>query len=78
MLIRKWFEPRSNNLIENDHLGDWSPEKDCCWRLTTCAKSIFRVKLILKVASAQEGTHSLLLSGKKLASSFKQSTLRTT
>ena len=19
-------------LIENDHLGDWSPEKDCCWR----------------------------------------------
>ena len=21
-------------LIENDHLGDWSPEKDCCWRLT--------------------------------------------
>ena len=18
-------------LIENDHLGDWSPEKDCCW-----------------------------------------------
>ena len=22
------------SLIENDHLGDWSPEKDCCWRLT--------------------------------------------
>ena len=21
-------------LIENDHLGDWSPEKDCCLRLT--------------------------------------------
>ena len=21
-------------LIENDHLGDWSPEKDCCIRLT--------------------------------------------
>ena len=21
-------------LIENYHLGDWSPEKDCCWRLT--------------------------------------------
>ena len=21
-------------LIENDHLGDWSPEKDCCWKLT--------------------------------------------
>ena len=19
---------------ENDHLGDWSPEKDCCWQLT--------------------------------------------
>ena len=18
-------------LIEKDHLGDWSPEKDCCW-----------------------------------------------
>jgi len=21
-------------LIENDHLGEWSPEKDCCLRLT--------------------------------------------
>ena len=21
-------------LTENDHLGDWSPEKNCCWRLT--------------------------------------------
>ena len=21
-------------LIENGHLGDWSPEKDCYWRLT--------------------------------------------
>ena len=20
--------------IEKGHLGDWSPEKDCCWRLT--------------------------------------------
>ena len=20
-------------VIEKDHLGDWSPEKDCCWRL---------------------------------------------
>ena len=20
--------------FENAHLGDWSPEKDCCWRLT--------------------------------------------
>ena len=22
-----------NTLIEKDHLGDWSPEKDCCLRL---------------------------------------------
>ena len=22
-----------NILNENDHMGDWSPEKDCCWRL---------------------------------------------
>ena len=21
-------------MIENEHLGDWNPEKDCCWRLT--------------------------------------------
>ena len=21
-------------LIENDHLGEWSPEKNCFWRLT--------------------------------------------
>ena len=21
-------------LVEKDHLGDWSPEKDCCLRLT--------------------------------------------
>ena len=21
-------------MIEKDHLGNWSPEKDCCWRLT--------------------------------------------
>ena len=20
-------------VTERDHLGDWSPEKDCCWRL---------------------------------------------
>ena len=24
----------NNTLIEKDHLGDWSPEKDCCLRLT--------------------------------------------
>ena len=23
-----------NNLVYKDHLGDWSPEKDCCWWLT--------------------------------------------
>ena len=23
-----------HTLIKNDHLGDWSPEKDCGWRLT--------------------------------------------
>ena len=22
---------RKGTLIEYDHLGDWSPEKDCCW-----------------------------------------------
>jgi len=22
-----------NALIENDQLGDWSPETDCCWRV---------------------------------------------
>ena len=22
-----------DSLIENDHLGEWSPENDCCWRL---------------------------------------------
>ena len=28
--VKKWFEPRSNRyLVENDHLGDWSPEKNC-------------------------------------------------
>ena len=21
----------SHTLIEKDHLGDWSPEKDCCY-----------------------------------------------
>ena len=24
----KWII--TNTLIEKDHLGDWSPEKDCC------------------------------------------------
>ena len=27
--IKLWI-----TLIENDHLVDWSPEKDCCWQLT--------------------------------------------
>ena len=47
--VRKWFEPRSNiPWLIKDHMGDWSPEKDCCLRLTfrpcTCAEAIFRVK----------------------------------
>ena len=25
------LQPRKHSLIEKDHLGDWSPEKDCCW-----------------------------------------------
>ena len=29
-----WEIIRRYTLIENDHLGDYSPEKDCCWRLT--------------------------------------------
>ena len=29
--ILKQFEV---TLIEKDHLGDWSPERDCCLRLT--------------------------------------------
>ena len=31
-------------LIEKDHLGDWSPEKDCCLGpdvSTNCAEAIF-------------------------------------
>ena len=35
-------------LIENDDLGDWSPKKDCCWRLyialAICSEAFFRVK----------------------------------
>ena len=27
------------SLIENNHLGDWSPDKDCFWRLTSSASS---------------------------------------
>ena len=36
----KWFfqaetvNKNRHTLIEKDHLGNWSPEKDCCWRLT--------------------------------------------
>ena len=22
-----------HSVIENDHMGDWSPDKACCWRL---------------------------------------------
>ena len=35
-----------DTLIEKDHLGDRSPEKDCCVTdvSTICAEAIFRVK----------------------------------
>ena len=35
-----------NTLIEKDHLGDWSPEKELFATviLTTCAEAILRVK----------------------------------
>ena len=59
----KWFfqaETANKNrhtLIEKDHLGNWSPEKDCCWRLTfrqpACAEAIFRVLTLKKIASEQ-------------------------
>ena len=42
-------------MIENDHLGDWSPEKDCCWRLTF-RQPVGKPKinhLTLNMASAQ-------------------------
>ena len=43
-------------MIEKDHLGDWSPEKDCVLLVTdvstTCAEAIFRVKT-LKMTSTQ-------------------------
>ena len=36
--MEKIYPPFGNNiylqLIEKDHLGDWSPENDCCWQLT--------------------------------------------
>ena len=43
-------------LIDNDHLGDWSPEKDNCWRLTfrqPVRKLSSDIFLCLKMASAQ-------------------------
>jgi len=42
-------------LIEKDHLGDWSPEKDLFVTdvSTTCAEAILRLHLTLKMASAQ-------------------------
>ena len=46
IIIKKRQE---KNWVEKDHLGDWSPEKDC-WPLLfatdvskTCAEAIFRV-----------------------------------
>ena len=36
----KWFfqaktvDKNRHTFIEKDHLGNWSPEKDCSWRLT--------------------------------------------
>ena len=32
--VNPFFRPVKYTLIEKDHLGDWSPEKDCCLRLT--------------------------------------------
>ena len=40
-------------LIENDHLGDWSPEMDCCWQMTLSQhvrKPSSESSLILKMA----------------------------
>ena len=42
-------------MIENDHLDDWSPEKDCCWPLTF-RQPVRKPKinhLTLNMASAQ-------------------------
>ena len=40
-------------MIKKDYLGDWSPDKDCCWRLT------FRQPL-LKPFSESSGSLSQL------------------
>ena len=29
-LVHQLNDDIDNTLIEKDHLGDWSPEKDCC------------------------------------------------
>ena len=47
---------KKKTLIENDHLGDWSPEKDNCCRLTfrqPVRKLSSDIFLCLKMASAQ-------------------------
>ena len=33
LFLETQIEQYSFTLIENDHLGDWSPENGCCWRL---------------------------------------------
>ena len=33
LLLKSASTPIRNTLIENEHLGDWSPEMDCCWQL---------------------------------------------
>ena len=42
-------------LIENDHLGDWSPEKDCCWRMRfrQPMRKLQSQVFTLKIASTQ-------------------------
>ena len=42
-------------LIEHDHLGDWSPENDYCWRLTfdNLCKGHLQSQVTLKMTSAQ-------------------------
>ena len=32
-----------HTLIENGHLRDRSPEKDCCWRMTSKCKHVMRL-----------------------------------
>ena len=49
----KWAQLKLT-LIENDHLGDWSPEKDCCWRLTrldNLSRSHLQSQVLLKIDS---------------------------